>query len=258
VDRGTIAVAGIAVLIVAALAYPRHPSAPGTDDDAAASQPAAVAASTVAPRDVSAPSKKTPAPRPQKSRIAESTKSAMPLAAVKPVAESASAENTAPKASGHDASARSAAAVEPTGTAGIAPITITGCLEVSVDHDEFRLTDTDGVDAPTSRSWKSGFLKKRPATVALLEPPARLALGDVLLRTNQTAEAVSELKAAIALEPKMREAYTLLGKAQQKLGLTKEAEVSFKKAQELIQSEMELRGELLNAGELDKTSPSRE
>lgn len=176
VDRGTIAVAGIAVLIVAALAYPRHPSAPGTDDDAAASQPAAVAASTVAPRDVSAPSKKTPAPRPQKSRIAESTKSAMPLAAVKPVAESASAENTAPKASGHDASARSAAAVEPTGTAGIAPITITGCLEVSVDHDEFRLTDTDGVDAPTSRSWKSGFLKKRPATVALLEPPARLAL----------------------------------------------------------------------------------
>jgi hypothetical protein len=50
-------------------------------------------------------------------------------------------------------------------------VTLTGCLEVSVDRDEFRLSDTDGVDAPKSRSWRTGFLKKRPTPVALVEPP---------------------------------------------------------------------------------------
>jgi nicotinamidase-related amidase len=47
---------------------------------------------------------------------------------------------------------------------------------VSVDQDEFRLTDTEGVGAPRSRSWRTGFLKKRSAPVALVEPPDRLAL----------------------------------------------------------------------------------
>jgi len=54
---------------------------------------------------------------------------------------------------------------------GPAPVTVTGCLEMSVDRDEFRLTDTEGADAPKARSWRSGFLKKRPAAVALLAPP---------------------------------------------------------------------------------------
>jgi hypothetical protein len=59
---------------------------------------------------------------------------------------------------------------------GTAPVTITGCLEVSVTHDEFRLTDTEGVDAPRSRSWRTGFLRKRSAPVALIEPSDRMAL----------------------------------------------------------------------------------
>jgi hypothetical protein len=62
------------------------------------------------------------------------------------------------------------------GAGETAPVTITGCLEVSVDHDEFRLTDTEGVGAPRSRNWRTGFLKKRSAPVALVEPPDRLAL----------------------------------------------------------------------------------
>ena len=57
-----------------------------------------------------------------------------------------------------------------------AAVTITGCLEISTDEDAFRLTDTEGADAPKSRSWRSGFLKKRSAAVALVEPPDRLAL----------------------------------------------------------------------------------
>ena len=45
-------------------------------------------------------------------------------------------------------------------------ITITGCLEQ--DDDRFRLKDTAGVNAPRSRSWKSGFLKRGAATIEIM------------------------------------------------------------------------------------------
>ena len=48
------------------------------------------------------------------------------------------------------------------------PVTITGCLESTVDEAQFRLTDTEGADAPQSRSWRSGFLKRHPAPVPLV------------------------------------------------------------------------------------------
>ena len=50
-----------------------------------------------------------------------------------------------------------------------APVTMTGCLEVSVDNEEFRLTETEGANVPKARSWRSGFLKKQTAPVELLE-----------------------------------------------------------------------------------------
>jgi hypothetical protein len=56
------------------------------------------------------------------------------------------------------------------------PVTITGCLEMTTDGREFRLTDTEGDNAPKSRGWRSGFLKKRPSAVELLSPPDPLAL----------------------------------------------------------------------------------
>ena len=55
-------------------------------------------------------------------------------------------------------------------------VTITGCLEISTSGDTFRLTDAEGVDAPKSRSWRTGFFKKRPAPVTLVGPPDRQAL----------------------------------------------------------------------------------
>jgi hypothetical protein len=42
-------------------------------------------------------------------------------------------------------------------------VTVTGCLES--DDQIFKLKDTTGLDAPTSRSWKTGFLKKRSASI---------------------------------------------------------------------------------------------
>lgn len=195
------ALAGAAVLVIAALALPRRPSAPSTDADAAGSQtkpqeqaaglagqslqpstlrvaPIAVdvtAASAGAPDVASGPSKKALVPKPKKNRIADSTKSGAPIAAMTPVADMPIEDATA-KLPGAEAIALPPPPPVSTGTGGSAPVTITGCLEVSVNHDEFRLTDTEGADAPRSRSWRSGFLRKRSAPVALVDVPDRLAL----------------------------------------------------------------------------------
>lgn len=55
-------------------------------------------------------------------------------------------------------------------------VTIRGCLETTVDESQFRLTDTQGVDAPKARSWRTGFLKRRSAAVKLVEFSDALAL----------------------------------------------------------------------------------
>ena len=55
-----------------------------------------------------------------------------------------------------------------------APVTIVGCLEQ--DDDVFKLKNTEGNDAPQSRSWKSGFLKKKPATIVVLDAAHRWKL----------------------------------------------------------------------------------
>ena len=52
--------------------------------------------------------------------------------------------------------------------------TLTGCL---VHNDDmFQLKDTDGAHAPKARSWKSGFIKRGSARVAVLDPNNRLKL----------------------------------------------------------------------------------
>jgi hypothetical protein len=53
-------------------------------------------------------------------------------------------------------------------------VTITGCL--ASDDDTFVLKDTAGTDAPKARSWRSGFLKKRSATIELLDSTKALRL----------------------------------------------------------------------------------
>jgi hypothetical protein len=54
------------------------------------------------------------------------------------------------------------------------PVTLTGCLEQ--DNDAFRLKDTTGENAPKSRSWKSGFLKKKAASIEVVDPANRVQL----------------------------------------------------------------------------------
>src|SRR5213594_1105785 len=58
-----------------------------------------------------------------------------------------------------------AAAQSPARTASA--LTITGCLE---QHgDGFRLTDANGAEAPKSRGWKFGFLKRGPDAIDLID-----------------------------------------------------------------------------------------
>jgi hypothetical protein len=97
----------------------------------------------------------------QQSRPTEMTPASMRSAAF--AATSASTANavdapTAPVVSSTDASA----------VAKAPAVTITGCLERA--NDAFRLKDTVGAEVPKARSWKSGFLKKGSASIAVVDP----------------------------------------------------------------------------------------
>jgi hypothetical protein len=183
--------------VVAALAFPRRPLAPGTNDGAAITQPSPtqtsdvvvnvrpavlpaatttpVASAIVASSATSGPSKKALAPKPEKSRTAQSTTSAARLTTAKPIA-SISLKDAETKLPAAEPIAPLAPAATSTSIVANAPVTITGCLEMSVDRDEYRLTDTDGAAAPKSRSWRTGFLKKRSAPIALIAPSDAMAL----------------------------------------------------------------------------------
>src|SRR5260221_20742 len=70
-----------------------------------------------------------------------------------------------------------ATSVTVTGAAPKAPsVTLTGCLERS--DQTYRLKDATGADAPKARSWKSGFLKKGPATIDVVDGAHSLKLAD--------------------------------------------------------------------------------
>ena len=58
--------------------------------------------------------------------------------------------------------------------AGVPAVTVTGCLES--DGQRFRLNDTSGADAPRSRSWRFGFLKRRATTIELVDSGYALKL----------------------------------------------------------------------------------
>jgi hypothetical protein len=52
-------------------------------------------------------------------------------------------------------------------SSGRATVTMTGCVEKH--GDSFRLTDTEGDDAPRSRSWKFGFFRRGNVPLELVD-----------------------------------------------------------------------------------------
>jgi len=107
----------------------------------------------------------TPAPRAASSEMQREEVSLDPT----PTATTMKADDSAgATASGTDTTETGAS------TAGAPAVTIFGCLEHS--NDTYRLTDTDGVDAPKARSWKSAFLKKGSASLEIVDPGNRAHL----------------------------------------------------------------------------------
>jgi Flp pilus assembly protein TadD len=66
----------------------------------------------------------------------------------------------------------------------------------------------------------------------------RFALGNALFQNGQTEAAILELKISLQFEPRMKQAYFLLGRAYSKLGRQDEAKAALKKLDELNRSEM--------------------
>jgi hypothetical protein len=176
--RKTIAIGAIVAGLVLLLVIARDPARlPSADVSAHRATPAPVIDVTAAPREVEAP-RQAAAKSPRVARTAATTSqtgaNANPAAAVSPVTTPAGAPlapTTVPRTPEVAEQALTA-----TGASVLAPVTITGCLEVTTDGREFRLTDTEGDNAPKSRGWRSGFLKKRASAVALLAPPDPQAL----------------------------------------------------------------------------------
>jgi len=180
----------VGVLVVAALALARRPS-PRVALTAANAQPAALAqpvhvaaavpdarpAPLAGPVPVAVIARaRVPRALPEKPKqtpIVTTTSSPADSALSPPpaVAAASSGEESAAKtaASAPATSAPAVASTAPPDATSQVPVTITGCLETTVDEDQFRLTDTEGADAPKARSWRSGFLKKRSTPVELVE-----------------------------------------------------------------------------------------
>ena len=79
-------------------------------------------------------------------------------------------------------------------------VTITGCLERS--DEAFRLKDTSGDDVPQSRSWKSAFLKKRPASLEVVDASNRLKMDSYVgQRISLTGTLVDREMHARRLQP---------------------------------------------------------
>jgi hypothetical protein len=95
-------------------------------------------------------------------------------AAMAPAAAAVAARTPAAEPTAASARSRESATKAPEPTS--APVTITGCLERA--DETFRLRDATGVDAPRSRSWKSGFLKKGSASIEIVDAANGLKLPD--------------------------------------------------------------------------------
>jgi hypothetical protein len=144
-------------VILAAMGRARAPETAGTDVrlEAAASPGQFVSApEAVVPEPVATkPPAPTPEPKPVAASVAETPAPALEateiVAAAPPPAVMASAD------------------VAATGDTTASSTTIAGCL--TFDDGTYRLKDATGMDAPKSRSWKSGFLKKRTATLDVVD-----------------------------------------------------------------------------------------
>lgn len=158
---------GLFVLCIAAAAMLIAARQPSQSADVPAVEPQPEQVAVVQPTSntaVQPTSKKAPGAQVRPTRT---TASAAPAASTSALpARTLAADTTTTKTSGVDPVPSKAPPSSNAAVQQSAAVTITGCLER--DDETFRLKDTSGLDAPKSRSWKSGFLRKRSATIELV------------------------------------------------------------------------------------------
>jgi tetratricopeptide (TPR) repeat protein len=79
---------------------------------------------------------------------------------------------------------------------------------------------------------------RKAAAFAPDSAAGRFALGNALFQDGQFEAAIPELSAALRLEPRLKQAYFLLGRAYSKLGRQEEAKIAIKKLDELNRAEI--------------------
>lgn len=181
-----VAVAAVVLLVVAALALPRRSAvvnAPAADSkpdahDSTAQPIEAVPAAPapeVEPHAVPVAQPEAASPVVSESAKKLPAKPAQKLAATRPpiavpVVDTRDKETSDARRADSAAATLAAPVAAPPvpETAAVDHVTITGCLEAFGNGDRFRLTDTEGANAPKARSWRTGFLKKRSAAVDLV------------------------------------------------------------------------------------------
>jgi hypothetical protein len=211
IRKGTLAfglvLAVAAVVIVAALAVVRHlasdqeyevadpsfasqvstdrdstvepiASAPATPPAPATATPAAADLVTPSVRPIAARQAETEAKRtPSAKGVKMAAVSApAPTTVTTPIVDRHESEEAAPTVADVSVIGISTPPAAPATAAALDEVTITGCLEIAKDDDRFRLSDTEGANAPQARSWRSGFFKKRSAPVDLIGSTEALTL----------------------------------------------------------------------------------
>jgi cytoskeletal protein RodZ len=164
IGAGVIGLASVCVVATAVLLATRESAQPA-DVTAAETLPQEAEVTKTSP-------KKVPAPQAQ----AKKTAAAKPPAVSAVPARTLTASSTTAKAPAVESTAKAPETMAKATVAESAGVTITGCLER--DNDTFRLRDTTGADAPKGRSWKSGFLKKGSASIAIVDAANRLKLSN--------------------------------------------------------------------------------
>ncbi len=189
-DRLVMVVGAIGVLGVAALIAARQPSRTAAVNDVPTVTTAwevRAMPESIAPADSKAPAPHrltvtAPEPESKKAAIASAPPKAKADVQIvrtstnaAPVRESAKAVRATGPAPVAESTPKTAVEFAPNAVVDTAPsVTITGCLEL--DSRSFWLKDTTGADAPTSRNWRSGFLKKRPARIEIIDTTNALEL----------------------------------------------------------------------------------
>ena len=159
------------LFLLATLAGGSWPSASSMDPQVAAAQTEDAAVLTADVAGAPAVPAKAPAVSPAANAPRESNASPVRPAVTSTATSRPKETINVPAPPSAPADAHPAAAA-----ASIDTVTISGCLDF--DGKSAWLKDTSGDDAPRTRSWRSGFLRKRSPRIALVDGPSSAEVYD--------------------------------------------------------------------------------